>query len=231
MIRLFLCDTRALTADGAERKIADTPAVAGVLAVRESVRRVESAAAYILLAAVAQRLGFGKLCELSRGECGKPYVPGGALGGLSFNLSHRPGAALLMLSDEGECGCDIEGYASEERLARIDERLLSQLDFSAIEACSADVEFCLMNESGEIEFEPKICKNDNYILHIEEKTNYETPALRWTALEAALKMSGGGFGDLSRVGEIFPTVKAASFEATVGEGRYAISAAVHRVEG
>lgn len=236
MIRLFLCDTSALDKSCAERKISNTPALAGVLSVRESVRRTESAAAYILLSETWRHLGFGELPQLLRAKGGKPYIRKEAdvvsgLGGSSesgfptFNLSHRPGVALLALCDEGECGADIEECLDGGRIDRVAKRYLSDCKFVVCQDLDVRIDFCVMSADGLVYFVENSTDFDKYNLHIEEKESIDSPHLGWSALEAVLKLSGGGFGDYPSHNKLVSRSSIKAFSARLGDKEYAISVA------
>lgn len=239
MIKLFLCDTCALDKSCAERKISNTPALAGVLSVRESVRRTESAAAYILLYEAWRYIGLGELPQLLRAEGGKPYISGEAgekrKGDIlpersfpGFNLSHRPGVALLALSDEGECGADIEADLDGDRIDRVAKRYLAGCDFYASEELDVQIVFCIMDNDGSVVFIENHDDFDKYDLHIEEKESIDSPNLGWSALEAVLKLSGGGFGDYRSREELISGAAIGAFWAKIRDKEYSICVAVEK---
>ena len=222
MIKAFLMDARALTLECAEKIIDATPALAGVITAKEKSRRLESAAAYMLLSFAVRSLGYGALPRVLRADGGKPYFEDSDI---SFSLSHRPGAALAFISDEGEVGADIELIKEPDRMAKMAERYLSGIEASAENAPDIDVLVCDVSESGEIKLVRENADFVNKNLHISRKCAPDTPYLGWTMLEAALKIGGGGFSDYPRVGEIIPTLAAAHYEAKIGDLEYAITLA------
>ena len=225
MIRAFFLDTTELRADGAEKIINDTPALAGVIDARLPEKRLESAAGYILLVAVMRRLGYPALPRVLRAEGGKPYFDGCPI---SFSLSHRPGAALLLISDECEVGADVELISDSKRMDRIAERYLADKGFGAKSSLECDITLCTVNEAAEVEFIDSISKNEKYSLHIEQKNAPNTSYLAWTLLEAALKVDGGGFRDYGRYGEIISELSASYYEVSGMSGSYAVTLAARK---
>ena len=225
MIRAFFADTAALRPERAEEIISHTPALAGVIDARLPERRLESAAGYILLAAVMSRLGYSELPRVLRAEGGKPYF---ADCPVRFSLSHRPGAALLLVSDECEVGADVEIIADDSRMARLAERYLVGKTLSTKKSLECDITLCTVNERAEVVFIDCAPKNEKHSLHIERKSAPDMPYLAWTLLEAALKVGGGGFGDLSRFGEIISTLSAAYFVVSTPSESWAVSLAAKK---
>lgn len=91
---------------------------------KQGVRRAASLAAYSLLD-FAYRDTLGEpLPPILRTENGKPYQEKNSHG-VHFNLSHTDFYAAVLLSDEGECGIDIEGECGSQMSERIEKRFLS----------------------------------------------------------------------------------------------------------
>lgn len=220
MIKAFFLDTTALLAEYAEQIINDTPALAGVIDARSPERRRESEAGYILLLAVMRRLGISELPRVLRREGGKPYLEGCPI---SFSLSHRPGAALLAISDEGEVGADVEIMKDRCRIERVVERTLGKTEHIETKNLECELILCVMNERGEVKFLDDIAMYENHSLHIEQKNAADTPYLAWTLLEAALKVDGGGFADYARRAEIISSVSASHYEVRTSGDSYAVS--------
>lgn len=255
MIKAYLCDTSAITYLTAKSIIEKAPALAGVFrlgadasndcadkekksrdgeiekslgaaggeALREG-RFTESAAAYILLLSVWERLfGKEKMPAVLRGEAGKPYFDGADAP--HFNLSHRAGLALLVISDEGEVGCDVE-WMDDARLtsvARLVERL--SLGGGAENGLDIGITTARLNIHGGLEILGEYASIDNDNLHIKEKTGLPTPWLAWCRLEAVLKLSGEGFGNLSKREELFASARVTSAAVFAFGEKIAISVA------
>lgn len=74
--------------------------------------------------------------------------------------------------------------------------------------------------------------SDDEILskEIEGEPSPEAVTLRWTALEATLKASGGGFRDLAHIGDILPMSALNSLVGSIGEKKYALSVSAYHGE-
>ena len=251
MIKAYLCDTSAITYLTAKSIIEKAPAFAGVFrlgadasndcADKEKKSReremekslgatggegrfTESAAAYILLLSVWERLfGKGEMPAVLRGEAGKPYFEDAKAP--RFNLSHRAGLALLVISDEGEVGCDVE-WMDDARLtsvARLVERL--SLGGGAESGLDIGITTARLNIHGGLQILGEYASIDNDNLHIKEKTGLPTPWLAWCRLEAVLKLSGEGFGNLSKREELFASARVTSAAVFAFGEKIAISVA------
>ena len=126
--RLYLMDARAL--EDPERFLAHYREMPPwrrekIDALRAEKAKRLSLAAGILLKNALERAGAGD-AELSFGENGKPYLPGG---GAEFNLSHSGNLAVCAVSGR-PVGVDVEAYRHfDEKLLRhiFEERELSKL--------------------------------------------------------------------------------------------------------
>lgn len=225
MIRAFFLDTTALCRERAEQIINETPALAGVIGTRSPERRIESEAGYILLCCVMRRLGYPELPRVLRQDGGKPYFEGCPI---SFSLSHRPGAAVIAISDEGEVGADVEWMRDRCRIERVAERALFGLERIETKNLACELMLCVVNECGEVEFLEDVAEYENYGLHIKQKSVADTPYLGWTLLEAALKVGGGGFADYGQRAKIISSVAASYYEVSSSGEQYAVTVAARK---
>ena len=126
-----------------------------------------------------------------KNEYGKPYF---ADGSCHFSISHGKGLCAVLLTDEGECGVDIEPEIEENRARKIDTRYLSDglpvhpidgvVELKTELPCQAKTDLSgQLQTVREIEIQP-----------VEAESFDEMPTTaKWTFLEAILKMSGEGF--------------------------------------
>ena len=129
------------------------------------------------------------------------YTPGGkpkfsGSDGCFFNISHSRGAVAVAISDR-EVGIDVEGCeVSAERAQRVEKR------------CAEALAAVSKNEKGELGVEflqfdvrcGEIVSSDGKITVKDE--NPCGFSLRWTRLEAALKLDGDGFAGIKRIEKI-----------------------------
>lgn len=225
MIKAFVCDTRALTASGAEKMINETPAIAGVISARSSVRWIESAAAYILLVHALHTLGYSEIPTVGKDERGKPCFASRIGEKIGFSISHRPGVALVAIATGGECGADIEVEFDPERAARIEERYLSGIGSIGGTHCECSITVTRMDEDGNVSFDVKKLNNDYDYLQIEAKSTADTATIKWTLLEAVLKLEGSGVSGRAKFDDIYADTATAHFELCIGDERYALTLA------
>lgn len=123
---------------------------------------------------------------IEKNEYGKPYFEGGEC---HFSISHGKGLCAVLLTDEGECGVDIEPEIEENRAKKIDTRFLS--DRLPVRPLKRDIELRLELTGGV------------KIQSVEAESFDKMPiTAKWTVLEAVLKMSGEGFAAFSKRLEI-----------------------------
>lgn len=134
---------------------------------------------------------------IEKNEYGKPYFTDGSC---HFSISHGKGLCAVLLTDEGECGVDIEPEIEETRAKKIDTRFLS--DRLPVRPLKRDIELRQELTGGENAQEPKPSGEvEIQELEVGGAEGLTTTA-KWTVLEAVLKMSGEGFAAFSKRLEI-----------------------------
>ena len=129
-----------------------------------------------------------------KNEYGKPYF---ADGSCHFSISHGKGLCAVLLTDEGECGVDIEPEIEENRARKIDTRFLS--DGLPVHPFDGDVELKTELSCGQKGEQSAAVKIQELAVGCMD----ELPiTAKWTFLEAVLKMSGEGFAAFSKRLEI-----------------------------
>ena len=142
------------------------------------------------------------LPEISYTNSGKPYFDK-----LSryFSVSHDKDVVVVALSDEENLGIDVQSFdGSEYMMKRIEKRFLSKIPLECKEKNNREVEFLFFELSGKSErFEIKSSKCELFTKEKENVLNRQTKdfLLRWTCLEASLKLSGLGFKQFGNVNE------------------------------
>lgn len=120
--------------------------------------------------------------ELLRTENGKPYLKDS---NISISLSHSDGAVAVCISDEGEVGVDLQSEIDSERQKRLEGRFFTDFDAQS-EKLSAEYYLCTFCDN-EVIFEsinPDVSDTDSF-------------SAKWSAAESLMKLSGGGFGDIT----------------------------------
>ena len=178
---------------------------------------------------------------LERGKDGKPKFSSLPI---FFNISHRGGAVAILLSDEGEVGVDLEEPIDEKRASGIEARFLK--GFSPEDGRITEVEliYASMSKCGKIEMMKKLeCSDDipksDTPIKCAENADYDNnnlqisriyPSLdvtsRWTALEAVIKLSGGGFADFPRVKTLTENSRIGSYRIFYRDKEYSVSLAL-----
>ena len=134
---------------------------------------------------------------IEKNEYGKPYFVDGSC---HFSISHGKGLCAVLLTDEGECGVDIEPEIEENRAKKIDTRFLC--DRLPVRSLKRDIELRLELTGGVNAQEPKPSGEvEIQELEVGGAEGLTTTA-KWTVLEAVLKMSGEGFAAFSKRLEI-----------------------------
>lgn len=134
---------------------------------------------------------------IEKNEYGKPYFTDGSC---HFSISHGKGLCAVLLTDEGECGVDIEPEIEETRAKKIDTRFLCdrlpvrplKRDLELRQELTGGANAQESKPSGEVEIQE---------LEVGGAEGLTTTA-KWTVLEAVLKMSGEGFAAFSKRLEI-----------------------------
>ena len=134
---------------------------------------------------------------IEKNEYGKPYFVDGSC---HFSISHGKGFCAVLLTDEGECGVDIEPEIEETRAKKIDTRFLC--DRLPVRPLKRDIELRQELTGGVNAQEPKP-SGEVEIQGVEAESFDKMPiTAKWTVLEAVLKMSGEGFAAFSKRLEI-----------------------------
>lgn len=182
-----------------------------------------------------------KMPEITRTKDGKPYFRDGAADAY-FSISHTDKYAVAVLTDEGECGIDIECESSAHRAERIEGRFLSSVDFTLPTTVNQpDVLVArLANPLGttalcELTVGKERKPFDDVAYPLNGRSLQElpvnsnlSPLSRWTLLEAALKADGRGFGAYKCADEIIHAVSARHYLFSDGEKGYYLSVAIKK---
>ncbi len=147
---------------------------------------------------------------IEKNEYGKPYFVDGSC---HFSISHGKGLCAVLLTDEGECGVDIEPEIEENRAKKIDTRFLS--DRLPVRPLKRDIE--LRHElTGGVK-----------IQGVEVESFDKMPiTAKWTVLEAVLKMSGEGFAAFSKRLEIAAVAGTKTLFVGGGQNPFYVTVAV-----
>lgn len=183
---------------------------------RKTLAAMQHVEVYRLLVDLYRQV-YGKvLPPLKRAEGGKPYLSGKGVSHIS--LSHDGTVVGAVLSDR-EVGLDIN-RASRSASGRACRRFFTGMKES--EMLSPDeVTFTSASyHEGTAYLPTPFCP-----LFAEEDD-----ALRYSRAEACMKLSGGGFADLPRLGEISGRARVCSFYLPMEKEAYAVSIAVFSEE-
>ena len=158
---------------------------------------------------------------IAKSELGKPYFVDGSC---HFSISHGKGFCAVLLTDEGECGVDIEPEIEENRAKKIDTRFLS--DRLPVRPLKRDIELRFELAGGENAQEPKP-SGEVKIQGVEAESFDKMPiTAKWTVLEAVLKMSGEGFAAFSKRLEIAEGARTKTLFAGGGQNPFYVTVAV-----
>ena len=227
MIRLYITDFSEL---------ADVPPSINV-----EQRTSASFAAYMSLEVLYEVCFRERMPKIKRTEHGKPYFDENPHC-VHFSISHTETHAVALLTDEGECGVDIEEEVSSSRAATIERRFLSGIDFSLAsfntrpEIIAARLPSPLgARELCELTPRMPVTELDRVAYQRGERelcelwiTNGLEPISRWTLLEAVLKADGRGFAAYKSVGEIIPSCTARHYVFTDNGKSFYISLAIKK---
>lgn len=174
----------------------------------------ERVATYILAKSVINELQ-NKECELSFDENGKPYISGADI---DISLSHTDGLSTLIVSEKS-VGIDAE-LISEEKEEKIIPLLKRYCEGFDPKRLSYDIPINIYSIKS---------VGESLVLIPDEraKINREQTGtfLRWTELEAALKLSGKGFMGLCETKRLSSEIEVFSYVISCENKRYALSAA------
>ncbi len=168
---------------------------------------------------------FAEICEKTPGACekntkkdenGKPFFTeqSGEVR-YYFNISHGKGYAAVLLTDEGECGVDIEPEIPPEGARKIKERFLK--DDLSTSKYSGKIFPTLIG------FDPDVTVLEN------TDSKIATVTEKWTTLEAVLKADGRGFTAFKERREIADRVRSTSFKITDGKRVIYLTVAILKV--
>lgn len=180
-----------------------------------------------------------RLPKIARTKDGKPYFADGPEDAY-FSISHTDKYAAVILTDEGECGIDIECEKNAHRAERVEKRFLTAVDFELAPTdsqpdvlvsrlvnplgTSATCELTVGKERKPFD-DVAYPLNGRSLSEMEVNSNL-SPLSRWTLLEAALKADGRGFGAYRSAEQIMNAVGARHYLFTDGEERYYLSIAI-----
>lgn len=158
---------------------------------------------------------------IEKNEYGKPYFVDGSC---HFSISHGKGLCAVLLTDEGECGVDIEPEIEETRAKKIDTRFLC--DRLPVRPLKRDIELRFELTGGVNAQEPKPSGGVK-IQGVEAESFDKMPTTaKWTVLEAVLKMSGEGFAAFSKRLEIAAVAGTKTLFAGGGQNPFYVTLAV-----
>ena len=193
---------------------------------RNEQNRIERFSAYSLLYFAINEFFERSDKRILRDENGKPYFPRlGDEADIFFSISHSGGMSAVTISDEGECGVDIQLMPEREMSERIEKRFLNSFHIDGSDKRISriggdDQSESLLKENAHKQkrdfntalprrhfvyfAEPtdngfKLLSEQKEIRLLHEKMNddFEIRFLKkWTLCEAILKCFGSGFKDL-----------------------------------
>ena len=180
-----------------------------------------------------------KMPRIKYAEGGKPYFADNPHG-VYFNISHTDSYAVAVLTDEGECGIDIEGERDSVKAARIDKRYLLGIDmemppfatnpeilFDRLDTPIGGRDLCEMTAGNGYDMLDEILypKKGRTLSEYPINANL-LPIARWTVLEAVLKADGRGFVAYKEAQELVWQCAARHYLLSDGEKRLFLSVAV-----
>lgn len=184
-------------------------------------------AAYLLLEKMIKNVSpCDKMPQIIYTPQGKPRFDEGCGVNIScrFNISHDGGAVAVAVSDT-EVGVDVQSHlANSESQNRIATRFADALDtLDARSDREPSVSFCFFEiKNGEI-FE-RLCDGGAPANLTKEDVAKDFVA-RWTVLEAALKLDGGGFASIGNVRAIVERAKFKTVAFNLSGNKYALTVA------
>lgn len=177
---------------------------------------LERFAAYSLLYYSARKIYDYKINSIKKTEIGKPYIDDELLNGKLFiSISHSGSISAVTISDEGECGVDVQLLTDAKILENAEKRFLSSFDLSNSTFRSFDnsSDVFLSDDVGANSYSASKLRK-SYLLIAEpcefgfsfSPLNFisgkNDSLMKWTVSEALLKCSGGGFRDLEIINQI-----------------------------
>ena len=108
--------------------------------------RIDRFAAYSLLFSLADAFFGIRIKKIGRNEFGKPYIEEFLKedkevsdGNLHFSISHSGGIVAVTLSEDAECGVDLQIMPSKDVSERLEKRLLSSFDVRDVSVMDSDM--------------------------------------------------------------------------------------------
>ncbi len=237
--------------------------------------RLERFAAYTLLFSAANDIFGAEIESISRDEFGKPYISKlkkssspkeekeiknstqvlssekGVLGEkIYFSISHSDGIAAVTLSDEGECGVDLQAMPDGETAGRVEKRFLSSFVIDEKNDCVATFQNIKYGKNSEKLLSAPLPR-DLFFLCFAEPTGSgfdflsEPPEKefsfikndkdvkfsflkKWTLCEAILKCSCAGFREIRNVNALKEQMNLWFTPFTVKEELFGLSVALNK---
>lgn len=148
---------------------------------------------------------------IERASDGKPYFPENEK--IFFNISHSEGVVAVTISDEGEVGVDLQQESDSSRQERLEKRFVSGLKIHTNDPKICYLLCQISNDGTEFSgIEPCDCVRDDFLA-------------KWVYAESLIKLSGGGFKDISLVDRIAENTIIELKEFSVENKKYALSTA------
>ena len=175
-----------------------------LLKIKNADVRSLSLCSRILLSKMYEERYNKKIPKICYTEKGKPYFENDTC---CFSISHSDNFVVVALNENNSVGVDIQSFDNNLYVReRLEKRFLSKLPPNFREEYGensekeknheVNFEFFEVRQNEKLEI---VKKEDVHFLENTAKDENENFLLRWTSLEAILKLSGGGFGDLKNV--------------------------------
>ncbi len=230
MVRIAVLDITGCDADEfeAQNPIPDT-VKKRIEKAKNPGERILKYAAYALLAKIYSEMRCGKeIPEIIDTSHGKPRFDDSFVNcGLDFNISHDNGAVAVAISDK-EVGVDLQSHgASTGAAARIGTRFanaLAMLDEREGEVSDISFSFFVVCD-GKIS--EKCGKEAEIDVLAKEKSSCDFFA-RWTVLEAALKLDGGGFASIGKLEDVVRNAIFKTFTFKLRDKKYTLTVATEK---
>lgn len=192
--------------------------------------RDERLCAYTVLFASVNQLFGVKIPKIGRTYSGKPYIDGFA-DNIFFNISHSDGLVAVSISDEGEIGVDIQSEVAPDRQERLENRFIPNLK---LPEKSTDTDTLDSNFTTDVTKSRKInyflCEIHNDSLEFLEiqlqDAKNEDFSTKWSYAESLIKLSGGGFADISSVDKISDNSRVELKELSINKKRFFLATAI-----
>lgn len=173
--------------------------------------RLERLASYSTLFFALCKLYGKRNLTLSRTELGKPYLmENNERSRIHVSISHTDGAIAISLSDECDIGVDIQSEINTERIEKLEERFLYNIN---IKEEKIDERVLLLKTKG-----------DTAIFLDAEFSNPSNIdfTLKWAYCESILKCDGCGFNGLKKISEIQSKTKSSIKKITINKRKFSL---------